>query len=95
MDYSLLCDIFRLHYQREFEDIDKRFAFSGDVIKYKNIILRMLNNKEKKALKDYLWAINCYNSEVEYQHVQDAINFGVKIGMQLQKAFDKNPDYND
>lgn len=66
----------------------------------KEIFEKTLNEEQKKLFKKYLHSLSLFEEYIDYQVEMRAMNWGIKIGAQLQKSikdlyryFDEINDY--
>ncbi len=87
MQESFICDLIEMAHLGELRE-KLRNDESYNCVKDDNAALDTLNPEQFKLVKDYIF--NCHLKE-EFIYRQSDIkllNYGIKIGMQIQKSFD-------
>lgn len=51
----------------------------------KENLLKQLNKDQQKEFKNLLWNLNMHYEEINFDTIQKAICFGIKLGMEIQE----------
>lgn len=92
MEDSILYDLIEAWYlgkYREMLNKENDDYFSQSVIKSRQLIEKTFNEEQLKLIDRYRHEITLREENIEIQTSIKLLNYGVKIGMQLQKAFDE------
>lgn len=74
----------------ELFDINVEDLENDDYIeKSKTELLAMIGEINKDKLDKLIWKVIYHMQKIEYNHLRDAIRYGVKIGMEVQYLMDK------
>lgn len=92
MEESLLMDLIETNSLLKYRDelrknesdplaVSKRAAYGK--------LVKSLTGEQLKLVKEYKFQADLYEEDINVQTNIKILNYGVKIGMQLQKAFDE------
>lgn len=103
MEVSLIYDLLapsKIDKYREKLENDDSDVFKQDEIKAREKLEQSLNEEQAKLLKDYLHYLDMLEGYVDFQVEVRTLNYGIKIGAQLQHSikdlyryFDEENDY--
>ncbi|MDE5721297.1 MAG: hypothetical protein K2I30_00950 [Clostridia bacterium] len=91
MEYSLLYDIIEMNKLNDYRDElikDENDGFFKDERCAREELEKLLSKEHMKLVDRYKFHINLREGYINYQTSIKLLNYGIKIGMQIQKAFD-------
>ena len=91
METSFLYDLIYMVKLKDYRDKlekDENDGFFKDERKAREELEKTLSTEQLKLLKDYIFHFDLRLDYLNYQTDIKLLNYGVKIGMELQKAFD-------
>ena len=95
MQDSLLFDLLQAKLLYNFrEELEQQNGdnFSRWVNEARKELENKLNEKQLKLVDKYVSSINLREEEINFNVGIKTLNYGIKIGMQLQKAFDQDKE---
>lgn len=77
------------NWRKEIERNDE-CGYGTEMLNDEQIINETLNENQKRLLNNYALSINNYLDYIYYEICIKVLNFGIKAGLELQAAFDKD-----
>ncbi|MBQ8615828.1 MAG: hypothetical protein IJ415_04605 [Clostridia bacterium] len=85
-NFYILADLFCYKFSDKIHDC-KDCTYYEDIEPEKNQIKELLQDEDKKLVDTLSYSITeCYKEKNVY-NIADALNFGIKLGMELQEYF--------
>ncbi len=92
MEYSEIYDLLEMKklgkYREELEK-DENDNFNISMQESRELLVKKLGSDDIKLLDKYKFDIDMRNDYINYQVGIIVLNYGIKIGMQLQSAFEE------
>lgn len=90
MDNSLIFDLIEIKLLKYREQIEKENAYLKDISEAREKLEKSLSTEQFELVKSYGHTLLLREEDIELQCEIKLLHYGIKIGMQMQKAFDED-----
>ena len=90
MDNSLIFDLIEIKLLKYREQIEKENAYLKDISEAREKLEKSLSTEQFELVKSYGHTLLLREEDIELQCVIKLLHYGIKIGMQMQKALDED-----
>lgn len=90
MDNSLIFDLIEIKLLKYREQIEKENAYLKDISEAREKLEKSLSAEQFELVKHYAHSLLLREEDIELQCEIKLLHYGIKIGMQMQKALDED-----
>lgn len=90
MDNSLIFDLIEIKLLKYREQIEKENAYLKDISEAREKLEKSLSAEQFELVKYYGHSLLLREEDIELQCEIKLLHYGIKIGMQMQKALDED-----